>query len=271
MLFRSLPADASVKYEYSEALDVGTYNAKAIVSKKGYETLTLTATLTITEGNLKGITFDDELFVYDGSLKKIEVKGLPEGADVKYESNQATEIGAYQATAIINKKGYKTLVLTANFNIVEAEFINLKFEDATYLYDGTLKTIEVSGLPEGAIVEYESNQSIDAGVYNAIAVIKKEGHTSLTLKATLTITPANFTGVIFKDKEYVYDGNEKILEVENLPSDAKVTYISNKATIPGTYQAQATITKPNYNDLVLNATLTITPAKIVGVTFKDKE
>ena len=69
-----LPTGASVEYETNEAVDVGTYNAKAIVSKKGYETLTLTATLTITEGNLKGITFDDEVFAYDGTVKKLEVK-----------------------------------------------------------------------------------------------------------------------------------------------------------------------------------------------------
>ncbi|NLB85155.1 MAG: hypothetical protein GX794_03455, partial [Acholeplasmataceae bacterium] len=198
-----LPTGASVEYETNEAVDVGTYNAKAIVSKKGYETLTLTATLTITEGNLKGITFDDEVFAYDGTVKKLEVKGLPEGANVKYESNQATEIGLYQATATINKKGYKTLVLTANLNIIEVEFINVKFEDVTHVYDGTLKKIEVSGLPEGAVVEYESNQSIAVGVYNATAFIKKEGYKTLTLAATLTITPANFTGVILKDKEYI--------------------------------------------------------------------
>ncbi len=134
-----------------------------------------------------------------------------------------------------------------------------------------MKKIEVSGLPEGAVVEYESNQSIAVGVYNATAFIKKEGYKTLTLAATLTITPANFTGVILKDKEYIYDGSEKILEAENLPSDAKIDYISNKATIPGTYQVKVTITKANYNDLVLNATLTIIPAKIIGVVFKDKE
>lgn len=67
-----LPTGASVEYETNEAVDVGTYNAKAIVSKKGYETLTLTATLTITEGNLKGITFDDEVFAYDVQLKNLK-------------------------------------------------------------------------------------------------------------------------------------------------------------------------------------------------------
>jgi len=45
------------------------------------------------------IKFDDLTTIYDGTEKKVEVTGLPQGVEVKYENNKATDAGTYEATA----------------------------------------------------------------------------------------------------------------------------------------------------------------------------
>ncbi len=78
-----------------------------------------------------------------------------------------------------------------------------------------------------------------------------------------------FTGIVFNDSEFVYDGSEKSITVNGLPGGATVDYTANKATDAGVYNATATIRKENYKTLTLNAVLTIHKADIKGVTFED--
>lgn len=53
------------------------------------------------------------------------------------------------------------------------KFDGVKFENVTFDYDGSEKSITVTGLPEGAKVVYTNNKGTDAGVYNAKAVVTK--------------------------------------------------------------------------------------------------
>ena len=70
------------------------------------------------------------------------------------------------------------------------EIEGVTFNGATYTYDGTEKSIEVSGLPEGATVTYTtSNKATNAGSYAVNATVKLEGHKDLTVTATLVIEP----------------------------------------------------------------------------------
>ena len=74
-------------------------------------------------------------------------------------------------------------------------FTGLSFNDATYTYDGTAKTLAVSGVPQDATVTYESadfdadGKAIDAGTYNIKATVKKDGYNDWSDEATLTINP----------------------------------------------------------------------------------
>ena len=78
-----------------------------------------------------------------------------------------------------------------NFN---KEFTDITFSSQTYTYDGTEKALKVAGtLPEGATVTYTNEKGTNAGTYNAKAVIEAEGYKTLTLNATMTITPAPIT------------------------------------------------------------------------------
>ena len=146
------------------------------------------------------------------------------------------------------------------------EITGVLFEDETFTFDNLEHEIVVSGtIPQGVAVQYTANKATNAGTYNAIAVLSGEGYITKTLTATLKIEKADFVGITFENQTFDYDGNEKSIEVEGvLPVGTDVSYscvenenIENVATETGTYTIKATLTNPNYNTLVLTATLKI--------------
>ncbi len=63
------------------------------------------------------------------------------------------------------------------------------FSDASYVYDGTEKSISVVGAPAGAEVTYSPGNTFTArGTYTIKATVKLEGYQDLVLTAKLTIT-----------------------------------------------------------------------------------
>ena len=73
----------------------------------------------------------------------------------------------------------------------------------------------------------------------------------------------NFTGLTLGDLTVTYDGTEHVVEIAGtVPEGASVAYENNKATNAGTYNVKATVTKDNYNALVLTAKLVINKANI---------
>lgn len=66
-------------------------------------------------------------------------------------------------------------------------FEGISFEDLTIDYDDLEHEIVATGVPEGATVDYQNNKATKDGVYNATALVKKEGYNDLSLSAKLTI------------------------------------------------------------------------------------
>lgn len=137
------------------------------------------------------------------------------------------------------------------------------FEDQTFTYDGNEHSISVTGdVPDGVTVAYENNSAVNAGTYEAKAVLSGEGYVTLTLDATLTIEKATLdaSAFTFKDDTVTYDGKAHSLKVEGeLPAGVTVTYSNNGKTEAGTYEVKATLAGSNYNPLTLTATLRILP------------
>ena len=117
-------------------------------------------------------------------------------------------------------------------------------------------------------------ESADAGVNKTVNITditlsgaKKDNYTvNTTATATATINKASIDGITFSNSTVTYDGTEKSIEITGtLPSGASVDYTGNKGTNAGTYDAIATIIGgTNYNETVLNATLTINKAQLVA-------
>ncbi|RNL87921.1 hypothetical protein ED312_09325, partial [Sinomicrobium pectinilyticum] len=105
-----LPSGTMVNYTNNIRTDVGPQEVTATITGANYETLVLTADLTITPATITGITFADGSFVYDGVGKSLSVAGdLPSGTSVNYANNIRTEVGTQEVTATITGANYETL------------------------------------------------------------------------------------------------------------------------------------------------------------------
>ena len=267
-----LPAGTTVVYTGNKLTNVGTSQAKATLTNSNYKTKELNATLTITAADFpSSIVFNSATYTYDGTEKTITVSGtLPTGTNVTYENNKRTNVGTSQAKAILTNSNYKGKTLTANLIIQHAGIPGITFSNATFVYDGTAKRINISGnLPAETTVTYSNNEKINVGEYVVTATLESENYEKIELDATLTITPAEFLStIVFEGASFVYDGNEKTITIPEglLPEPGKttVTYENNKRTNIGTSQAIATLRNPNYNTATRRANLEITPA-----TFPD--
>ena len=128
----ALPAGTSVTYTNSEgdpfsgASLPGVYSVTATITGANYNTLVLTATLTINKAIITGITFPEYSVIYDGLVHNVGISGnLPHGVSVKYvagsedgpEWNGASEMGVHIVFAIITGDNYHTLVLSTTLAI----------------------------------------------------------------------------------------------------------------------------------------------------------
>ncbi|MCQ2071252.1 MAG: hypothetical protein MJZ68_08995, partial [archaeon] len=122
-----------------------------------------------------------------------------------------------------------------------------------YTYDGNWKT----GVPESDWYTVTGNVEKEAGTYTATVTLldsynyKWDDSTSASKnltwsigKATYDMTKAHWS----TPRTFIYDGNEKFVEVLGLPAgvDVKV-YVDDKATVVGKYTAKAELTYDTKN------------------------
>ena len=160
-------------------------------------------------------------------------------------------------TSVMNSTTEETTTTTMDL----LEITGVTLSDEQFVYDGTEKSLTVSGnVPDGVDISYTNNNKTDAGVYEVIATLGGDGYEQKTLTATLTITKATLQNIEFYDKTYEYDGFEKEIIVDGfLPAGVTVSYTDNIAIDAGEYDATAYIDGGNnYESVELNAKLTIT-------------
>ena len=158
-----LPTDVSVEYQNNKGTNANTYNATAVLSGEGYNTLTLQATLTINKA-----TYDmsnakwnySSPFTYDGSSRSVQLSGLPNGVTVSsYSGNVKTNAGNYTASATFNYD-------TTNYNapsvspcqwvINKATIQNITINATQKVTESDQKQLPVFNgtLPQGVTVNY---------------------------------------------------------------------------------------------------------------------
>lgn len=312
-----LPAGVVVKYTWKKSSgetgsgnsfkDVGTYHVTATIAGGYYATTTATATLTIVQPSLSGITFTDKTFVYDGTQKKIEITGtLIEGASVSYSikgvngesvdagaTNGTTQVGVYEVTATFggNLAGNK---LVAYLTILKATH-RVTLSNKTVTYDGNAHTLALPTLPSGMSVasssvsgkEYDDNHNptkpVSATQNGGMVTRTNAGNYTITVNfnggrnyndtsssATLIIQAANLT--ISFAKTNAYNGQGWVYD--GTTHEVKAT-VSNGANVPISYSYTGTLSGSdnNFRDAGtynLTATLNAGPnyfAASASVTF----
>ena len=285
-----LPAGVVVKYTWKKSSgetgsgnsfkDVGTYHVTATIAGGYYATTTATATLTIVQPSLSGITFTDKTFVYDGTQKKIEITGtLIEGASVSYSirglndatvdagaTNGTTQVGVYEVTATFggNLAG-NTLV--AYLTILKATH-RVSLSNKTVTYNGNPHTLSLPTLPSGMSVasssvsgkEYDDNHNptkpVSATQNGEMVVTRTNaGNYTITVNfnggrnyndtsssASLIIQAAKLTISFAKTNAY----NGKGWEYDGTPHEVKAT-VSNGADVSISYSYSGTLSGSDNN------------------------
>jgi len=113
----TLPEGAAVEYSNNGRTNAGTQVVTATITGD-FETIILTADLTITPAAIEGVTFEDAVFTFDETEKTVLITGeIPAGCAVEYLNNTRTEAGTQEATATITGSNYTTLILTAELTV----------------------------------------------------------------------------------------------------------------------------------------------------------
>ncbi len=270
----NVPSFADITYENNNKIEVGTHEVKATISAQGYETLVLSATLTIEKAELKhfeNLSMDDLTIPYDGEYHSLVVNNLPSFAKVIYDNNNKKAVGVYTVGATISASGYETLKLKATLTILGLDFSGITFEDATFEYNGRAHTILANNVPSFARVAYSNNSKTEKGTYSATATITADGYNTLVLKATLKIVGPQLPKYDFPDRVIIYNGKRQLIETDDIFNNKVFRYanITKKLdgkvvdefyiTDIGEYHAQLIVEVTGYETSVYDATFKIVP------------
>jgi len=239
----TLPQGTTVVYTGNSRTDVGTQEVTATISGDNYDDLVLTADLTITPATIIGISLEDASFVYDGSAKILAIDGtLPTGTTVSYAGNSRTDVGTQEVTATISGDNYDHLVLTADLTITPATINGVTLSDASFVYDGTAKSLAITGdLPDGTTVSYTGNSRTDVGTQEVTASISGDNYEELVLTAALTVTAAkrSIDFPVIPAKTY---GDADFDAGATASTDEEVSYTSSDAAVAETRNGRIHIT-----------------------------
>ena len=197
------PEFATVRYYNNGKNKVGTYTVTATISAPNYDTLKMTAVLTIVGRNITGVVFPDKTVEYDYEMHYIYVEGtIPDGVSIEYQNNGHSESGSYEVTAILSGEGYESLKLSATLTIKPMELSKPgNFYSRYYIYDGNYHSVEVEYAPSHATITYRclnakgTNSFKERGVYFIEATIKTDDNHLSILTAKLVITDEGSIGI----------------------------------------------------------------------------
>lgn len=238
-----------------------------------YKNCSCEVKLNVQRIKLDNIIFEDKTVVYTGNSYTLEVEGdIPADVNIRYpKGNSFTDVGTYEITAICYGDKYETKTIFATLTIEYAQYdmSNVKFEDATFVYDKSPKSISVSGtLPEGVSVEYKidnkkGNSVTDAGEYEVVANFysKNANYAPIpSMKAKLKINKAKYADfdITFSDKNVVYSGHSNFIEANltNVPNGVSTYYTIQK--IKNARGESAVGATENGNSAILAGTYIVT-------------
>ena len=258
-----LPESVTVTYTNNAAIKAGSYEAQAIIDVKDPENFEKPKPIRGCWWTIEKASYDmsraiwayaDDI-VYDGKEKTIEVIGLPEGVEIEsYRGNRGMEAGTYIAEVkfrYLDPENYETPILPALRWRIQKQRINTEemvwnyTDDTTFVYDGKAKEVALVGVPNGVEVLYINNTKINAGTYVAKARLSydtKNYEAEDVPDLIWQINRATYDTSEVRwsyDMPFKYDGEEKKVALQNVPSSIIVRYMDNRAISPGSYTAKA--------------------------------
>ncbi|MBO5669459.1 MAG: hypothetical protein J6R75_03735, partial [Candidatus Methanomethylophilaceae archaeon] len=246
----ALPAGVTVSYSEGRK-DVGsTVITATFVGSPNYDAIpSMQAELVINHATLT-VTTPSKSKVYDGNALTMEggYTGLVNGETFTFvTTGTITDVGSVENSYTITWNGTAS---RSNYAIVENlgtltvtkathDMSKVSFDDRTYTYDGTFRSIEIEGdLPAGIIVEYSSAMK-DAGTYDMQVRFTPENpnyNDIAPMTAKMTILPKEIT-ITSGSGSKTYDGTPltvKTFEISYLaPGDQCIVNVTGSRTVFG--------------------------------------
>jgi len=195
------------------------------------------------------------------------------------ESTVFMTAGYYTVTATTEDTNYQLTQAQIELYIDKAQAVITAQEEQTHTYDRTVKNIIAHLNHDETTLEYTPSQGYeDVGEY-AITIIAEEtdNYYRDTLDVMLIIQKAeiDMLSVDFEDKSWVYDGEEKSLEVTgDIPFEINdIIYHNNSLTDVGqiTVTAEFVYDYHNYHTVEdMHATITITQRPLI-ISIHNKQ
>lgn len=170
-----------------------------------------------TKNKFEGLSLKNGEHTYDGQAHPLSIEGtLPDGASVTYsQNNSCVDVGEYDVTATVTCTGYETLTLNAKLKINKATMSGLKFDSASYPYDGSAHAVELTGqTPQGSQVTYTckednsiKNSAVQTGSYTITVTVTNKNYETFSATATLKITASEKERHIYSNGGKLYFGN----------------------------------------------------------------
>ncbi|MBO7725235.1 MAG: hypothetical protein J6S40_02100, partial [Thermoguttaceae bacterium] len=272
----------------------GDYEVTATVTRANYADWTKTAVMTIQEGIITDVSFNDQKVGYDGKAHTFKVSGAKSTDKVTYQYNgktyssapSFTQKGDYEVTATVSRANCEDWSKTAVMTIQEGIITGISFKDQKYVYSGANRTLTLTGKKSSDKVTYEYDgkeysscpKFTEAGTYVVTATVSRANYEDWVGSATLTIEEKPIYGLSFNNLTYTYNGKERSLKLYGTRSSDSVTYEYNGETFDssptfteaGVYNVTVTVSRDNCKDWTKTARLKIKGKALTGVYFAGK-
>lgn len=262
--------------------EAGTHTVTAKFLKSQHKPQEITATVTIEKARAKVDARAKQTFKFDGQEHTLDVKVTFKNKEVA----ELTEALQYSPTNKFTKEGYYTVIITlpetTNYlsqskkvtvqvtsdggstggsQFTQAEIDAMSWvtvgldENHSATYNGEEHGLFLTGLPEGAIVEYDNNVKINAGEYTVTATVKKDGYEDYTLTTSMKIAKAAVTIVADAEQTFFFSNAE--LTAKAIASNGAAIEIQ-KVTEIGTHTVKLIVAESeNYLGAELTITVTV--------------
>ena len=244
-------------------------------TNESFEFEVLKRNVTVTINNVEAI-YKDEVKPLTSNALEMAYNGNEIGVQLSTEVTNTTPTGKYAITGTWTNENYNVTFVDGVYSITsktiteeDIKELGIEFNDATFIYDGTEKSLSVNNLPEGFKVSYENNGKVDAGKYEVKAIItgNENYNGEITLTATMTISPKEARVYWIYRGAFTYNGLRQ-LPTATAEDGVEITIDvkEGNATDVGTYTAVASTTNKNYT--LTNETLDY---EIVAKTITEED
>ena len=211
--------------------------------------------VTVTINNIDAI-YKDEVKPLTSNAEEMAYNGNDIGVILSTEVTNTTPTGKYPITGTWTNENYNVTFVDGVYSISsktlteeDIKELGIEFNGATFIYDGTEKSLSVNNLPEEFNISYENNGKVDAGEYEVKAIItgNENYNGEITLTATMTISPKEIRLTWIDRGPFIYNGEKQVFKPQPVEGvEITVDVEGGNGIDVGTYTAVASTTNKNY-------------------------